>query len=355
VTAPDSMAFRAAARSGCSSACIHGTGLSGPNAGSARWASSEKKTTSCPSTSTSWRMSTNEVDGEVITFFSLLFHLALPAFGADNTIPWMQGLMQPDRAAARASIDSGRVTLLDERVETGDLLGYIGQVDRGSEQGPELHFEIFTADRLPSDLERGFRYVNATADGPICRRAPLVALFDKNNDGQVDEAELAAVFHGNDLNKRQALRRLVVRHRHEWGDKTTLAEFIGQRELSGVPEADRRRLYAIAIAPYLFWNDALSEHAGLPTSQIVYSYNPLTFLLTLAARSAHADIPWPRDTMTDGSLEPRRLSLVPLLDWTRPPAALSHELKLPPLIGKDLRPKRRDEIPLIELPPTDQR
>ena len=42
-----------------------------------------------------------EVEGQVIVFFSLLAHLALPAFGADNPVPWMQALMAPDRAAAR--------------------------------------------------------------------------------------------------------------------------------------------------------------------------------------------------------------------------------------------------------------
>jgi hypothetical protein len=171
----------------------------------------------------------------------------------------------------------------------------------------------------------------------------------------VDEGELTAVFHGADMTKRQALRRAVIHHRHEWGDRTTLDEFIGLRELSAVPEADRRRLYAIAIAPYLFWNDALSEHAGLPRDQIIYSYNPLTFLLTLAAHATHVDMPWPRETLTDAGMEPRRLTLVPLSDWTQPPAALSTELKLPPLIGNDLKPKRRDQIPLIELAPTDQR
>ena len=134
-----------------------------------------------------------------------------------------------------------------------------------------------------------------------------------------------------------------------------LAEFVGLRELSGIPEADRRRLYGIAIAPYLFWNDALSEHAGLPQNQIVYSYNPITFLLTLAARATHIDIPWPRDTLPDATMEPRRLPLVPLLDWTKPATSFADELKLPPLIGTDLKPKRRDQIPLIELPPTDQR
>jgi N-acetylmuramoyl-L-alanine amidase len=296
-----------------------------------------------------------EVEGQVIVFFSLLAHLDLPAFGKDVPVPWMQALMQPDRAPARAALDHGTVTLLDERVETGDLLGYVGHVERGPEVGPELHFEIFTVDKLPAGLDRGFRYLNATTDGPIARRAGLVKLLDKNGDGQVEEKELAEVFHGPDATTRQALRRAVIRHRHEWGDRTTLDEFVSLRELAAASEADRRKLYAIAIAPYLFWNDALAEHSGLPKDQIIYSYNPLTFLLTLAAHATHVDIPWPREILTDASLEPRRLSLVPILDWTKPPSILPAELKLPPLVGKDLGPKRRDQIPLIELSSTDHR
>jgi hypothetical protein len=111
----------------------------------------------------------------------------------------------------------------------------------------------------------------------------------------------------------------------------------------------------IAIAPYLFWNDTLAEHAGLPRDQIIYSYNPLTFLLTLAAHATHVDMPWPREILTDASMAPQRLSLVPFRDWTQPPTTLPAELKLPPLIGKELGPKRRDQIPLIELEPTDHR
>ena len=147
----------------------------------------------------------------------------------------------------------------------------------------------------------------------------------------------------------------MVRHRHEWGDRTTLKEFVELRELSALGVADRRRLYAIAIAPYLFWNDALADHAGLPRDQVIYSYNPLTFLLTLAARATHVDMPWPRELLTDRSMEPRRLSVVPLADWTQPPTTLPVELKLPALIGRDLGPKRRDQIPLIELESTDHR
>ncbi len=127
------------------------------------------------------------------------------------------------------------------------------------------------------------------------------------------------------------------------------------RELSGIPAEDRRRIYAAAIEPYIFLTDAVAIHAGLPASQTVYSYNPITFLLALAAQAAEVEIPWPRDSISDGGIEARRLAQVPLDDWTKPPKSVVEELRLPPLVGVDLAPKPKDQIPLIELPPTNER
>jgi N-acetyl-anhydromuramyl-L-alanine amidase AmpD len=296
-----------------------------------------------------------ELDGRPFTFYSLLAHLSLPPPSETNPLEWMRALAKPERAGERSSLESGAVTLLDERIETGDVVGFLGKVDRGSEQGSELHFEIFTVEKPPEALERTFRLVKAAADGPIARRAALIGLVDKNGDSQVDARELRDLFHGADLAKRQPLRRLVVLHRHEWGDRTTLAEFVGLRELSGIPEVERQRIYQVAIKPYVFWTDALAKHAGLPLNQVIYSYNPLTFLLSLSAHTTQIDIPWPREGVGDGGLEPRRLSYVPSDDWLRPAPSDSKELHLAPLIGVDLQVKRKDQIPLIELPPTDQR
>ena len=296
-----------------------------------------------------------EVEGRPLVFFSLLFHLSLPPLSDDNPIPWMKALMAPVKAAQRAALESGAIALLDERVEAGDRVGLLGSVSRGPEQGPELHFEVFTTDKPPPALARSFHYVNAAADGPMVRRSSLLALADRNSDFQIDANELRGLFHGNEIDRRQSLRRLVILHRHEWGDRTTWAEFTGLRELSGIPETDRRRIYAAAIEPYIFWTDALSAHAGLPANQIIYSYNPVTFLLVLAAQAAHVELPWPRDSISDNGIEARRLVHVPVDDWTNPPVSLVQELQLPPLVGVDLAPKRKDQIPLIELPPTDGR
>jgi N-acetylmuramoyl-L-alanine amidase len=294
----------------------------------------------------------HEVDlaGGSLVFYSLLFHLELPAAGADSPVPWLRGV----RAESQAALNAGQVVLLDERVEAGDELGLVGRVRRGPEQGPEIHFEIFTIDRPTVALERVFQSVNAVGDGPVLRHAGLVAIADRDGDGQIDASECRHLFHDRAREPRQTLRRLAVHHRHEWGNRTTAAEFVGLPELSGISEAERLRLYATAIEPYTFWTDELASHAGLPLDQTIHSYHPLTFLLALAARTAGIDLPWPRDRISEVRLAPRRLAHVPVADWTKP-AVVARELTLPPLVGVDLLPKSKEQIPLIELPSTDQR
>ena len=296
-----------------------------------------------------------ELDGEPLTFFSLIAHLALPAVGSveAGTIPWLQEVAQAP-VDVRRRLQEGEVVMLDTRVEAGDTLGRVGTVSRGPEQGPEIHFEIFTTERLPGEMGRAFRYVNAAADGAIVRRTDLVTPLDGNGDQQLTADEVRSFFRAGNLDRRQALRHLAIKHRHEWGDRDTWLDFAGQRELAGIDEADRRALYDLAIAPYVFWTDELSAASGLPVNQTVYSYNALTFLLELAARAAHVDLPRTRSReIRDEHLEPRRLALVPVRDWTHPKASPVEPPLFGPPIGVRLRPRRREDIPLIELDPTD--
>ena len=298
-----------------------------------------------------------DVDGEPITFYSLIAHLALPPLDSPGAaaIPWLQAVTHGPGATLTA-LGAGQVVTLDQRVEAGDTLGSVGTVSRGPEQGPEIHFEIFTTDRLAGEFGRTFRYINAGGDGPVMRRSELVAAMDSNGDQQLDAAELRRFFRAGDLDRRQALRRLAIRHRHEWGDRDTLTEFMSLRELAAVPEAQRKRLYDIVIAPYIFWTDELSRAAGLPANQTIYSYNAVTFMIELAARAAHVELPKTRGReIGEAGSEPRKLAFVPVSDWTQPQASPIERPLLSAPIGMKLGPRRREDIPLIELAPTDTR
>jgi hypothetical protein len=291
----------------------------------------------------------------VVTFYSLIAHLGLPPVrsAAAGEIPWLQAVAHGP-AQARADLEAGRVVVLDQRVEAGDPIGTVGTVSRGPEQGPEIHFEIFTTEKLGGDFGRAFRYVNAVGDGAVVRRTDLITAADANGDQQLDAAELRQFFRAGDLDRRQALRRLAVRHRHEWGDRNTEDDLVNARELAGIPEADRRLLHRIAIAPYVFWTDDLSRATGLPQNQVIYSYNPLTFMLELAERAAHIELPRPRGRqISEAGLEPRKLASVPIADWAHPRTSPIEKPLLGPIIGVHLGPRRVEDIPLIELSPTD--
>jgi N-acetylmuramoyl-L-alanine amidase len=289
-----------------------------------------------------------------ITFYSLLAHLDVPdrMSAQASSIPWLQALTQPGSKLG-ADFDAGKVILLDQRVEAGDVVGYVGTVSRGPEEGPEVHFEIFTTEKLPGEIGRAFHYINAVDDGPIVRRADLVAPEDSNGDQELDGDEIKRFFNSGSLDRRQAFRRVAIRHRHEWGDRNTEEAFLHLRELSSLTEPERRRLYQIAIAPYIFWTDALTQAAGLPSNQTIYSYNALTFLLELTARSNHVVLPTVRGReIGENRLESRQLH-ASLTEWVNPRLSATETPVFGPPLGVRLGVRRRADIPLIELAPTD--
>jgi N-acetyl-anhydromuramyl-L-alanine amidase AmpD len=288
------------------------------------------------------------------TFYSLLAHLDLPPRGSAqaSAIPWLQSLAHaaPDVASA---FDAGRVVPIDQRVEAGELVGQVGTVSRGPEEGPEVHFEIFTTEKLTGELRHAFHYISATDDGAIVRRSDLITPEDSNGDQELDAGEVERFFQTGSLDRRQAFRRVAIRHRHEWGDRDTEASFVNLRELSTLSATARSRLYRIAIAPYVFWTDELSNALGLPANQTVYSYNALTFLFELSARTNHVALPAVHgNEVSERPIESRHLR-VRIDDWTNPLMSPTEAPLFGAPVGVRLSPRRRDDIPLIELAPTD--
>jgi len=274
-----------------------------------------------------------------IVFYSLLAHLGRDEISEHARAPWLRDLARGAGTVALADLRQGKVALLDRPIEAGDVVGTLGS--------DELHFEIFAPERLESVLGRTFRYLEAAADGPLVRRASLVELVDSDGNGAIFPDELRTFFSSGDPEKRQALRRLAVRHTHEWGDHLGEAAYVSAPELGNVPEQERRKLYRRAIAPHVFWTDALSAHAGLPTTQTVYFFHPITFLAALAAQTGGFELHWP----AHAPIGDRDLDATPV-----PANALSVTTRTqePPIFGPvqsaEAETHRKADIPLIILP-----
>lgn len=293
-----------------------------------------------------------EVDKTPFAFYSLLAHLTPFDIGEQSRSGWVRELVRLQDVRALQALRAGETALLDLRVEAGEVIGSLGQVRRGFEQGAELHFETFSPDKPPPALARAFRFVGAAADGAFARQAPVVDAVDVNGDHQIRAEELTTFFREGDLQNRQALRHFAVRHQHEWGDRLRESAFVSAPELRSIPEDDRRRLFQTALAPYVFWNNQLTQHTGLPSSQVVYSYHPVTMLVTLAATASKVELHWPaRAPLPDHELESAAVVSGVVSDWLVPQNSAQADGPIfGPVTDSQVASRKRNDIPLIILP-----
>ena len=284
----------------------------------------------------------------------MLHHLATSAIDDSTILPWVRELVS-ERAATTtlASLRAGEIVLLDRPVEAGDVVGRIGSVVPGVERGDEIHFEVLAPRKMSGALGRPFRYLEAAADGPFVRRGAIVAAIDGDQNQDVTADELQAFFRNPDQQlARETLRRLAVRHVHEWSAANDRVTFSNARELAQLSLADRQSIYRLAIAPYLFLTHEVALHAGLPDSGAVYSYHPLTFLIALGASTAGVEVHWPAHApLSDRDLEARGPGGDVLSEWTRPPPAENEiSRSFGPAVHTETVTRRRADIPLIVLP-----
>jgi N-acetyl-anhydromuramyl-L-alanine amidase AmpD len=284
---------------------------------------------------------------QTIRYYSLLAHLAPLVPRPSTPIPWVRELMRARDQAAIEALMSGKVALLRQRVESGEVIGHVGLVRRGPEQGQEIRFETFSEDRLPATFDQ-FRYFKARGDGPFVRRGVVLSALGESSAGGLSAETLRRFFRSEALDRRQALRRLALQHVHEWGSANTVESFLRAPELSALPEDERRLLFDNAVAGYQFWDDRLSYHAGLPKDQVIHSYNPILLLASLSAVQSGIPLRWPAAAIPDEVMPALPLPRAALEAWLRPPPLPPEP---PPIFSGFVFPEvkipRRVEIPLI--------
>jgi N-acetylmuramoyl-L-alanine amidase len=290
-----------------------------------------------------------DVGGSHVRFFSLLAHLGAQTVSSTSPIPWIRDLVRAGDREALSGLVKGQVVLLDIPVEAGDILGSVGWVRRGPEWGPELHFETFTVERPPEAIARTFRFLGAAADGMLVARSSVLGFLDEDTDGHVKLEELRHFFREGDPTQKQALRQAAIRHVHEWGDRLAdPAEAAGPLR---TPRAQQevRRLRVRTTDPYVFWTDRLTAHAGLPASQTIYSFHPITFLTTLAAAAQGVSLRWPaRAPLGTDDAVPGTPSVE---DWNTPREVAEESRPIfGPVVGAETKIRKKSEIPLIVLP-----
>lgn len=290
-----------------------------------------------------------EIAGAPLRFFTLLAHLAPQTVSSASDIGWIRELVRSNDRAALGALVKGETALIDLPVEAGDIVGKVGWVRRGPEWGPELHFETFTVERPPETIARTFRFLGAAADGMVVARGGVLSFIDEDGDGRVRLEELRQFFRSGDPTQRQALRHLAVRHVHEWGDRLAdPAEGAGPLRGEGAQQA-LQRLRPRTTDPYVFWNARLAAHAGLPASQTIHSFHPITFLTSVAAASQGLTLRWPaRAPLGTDDATPGAPTLE---DWETPREVAEESRAIfGPVVNAESTIRKKADIPLIVLP-----
>ena len=219
------------------------------------------------------------------TFFSLYFHLMREedTQWIKDIVPW---LIRTRKATWRPQLELGRVALMHEEVEAGELIGHVGSAGPAGHRSSQIHFEIFSARDITRGLddgkERFWEQITSTGRGRLCENPALIERIDeaprgKKGDGLLTRRELRQFFRYNP--RRQHMRRLAVRHRSEWTPGGWEDELARAADFAALPAKERQRLLAQQIKPTLWWTPALAAHAGLPADGMVHSYHPVGFLV----------------------------------------------------------------------------
>jgi N-acetylmuramoyl-L-alanine amidase len=294
-----------------------------------------------------------------VRFFSLLGPLAPVDPDRPGPVSWLEKLTQ--NRAVVTSLKFGETALINEAVGAGDVVGLVtsdtpGRDGRDDPSGAQIRMEIFTTERLPEGFRRTFTYLDAIADGPVCRRGGIFRALGVDRASALEHAQIDHFLHTASLDNKQALRRFAVRMPHPWGDNATEQAFVAAPALAGLSPEERQRVYQRAVGQHTFWNQALSAHAGLPRDQVVYFHHPVTFLYSLAAARGGSLRPWPAADIVDGTVAPVAEDGRAAIEWlTGRAEGRRHPYRFGRLVHTGHATKPRGEIELVVLPPLQDR
>ena len=224
--------------------------------------------------------------------FTLFYHLQRERDTMDShkTPPW---IVRSRRRGWRDRLMGGEVTLLNEPIKEGEVLGHVGTAGPPAERSPQVHFAVFAPLDLGKALDPGqWQLLQSDGKSRLCDQPAIINAIDramagKQPDGRLSRRELTRFFTADP--DRDRLYQVAIRYRSEWTPGDWEEELARAGDFAALDAAERRRLIAQQLTPTLFWTPALARHAGLPVDGVVYAYHPVGFLLwyrDLARRTA---------------------------------------------------------------------
>lgn len=238
----------------------------------------------CPTGSCNFillRHSINSSKG-ALPFFSLLFHLVREEDNPwiRNIVPW---LSRTRHATWRRDLDSGRIALLEEEVEAGEVIGHVGEAGPPGHRSSQVHFALFSGQEISRTLDPSYwEIIETPGRSRFCENPSIIERIDRPSKGRprdrlLSRRELRDFFKGDP--RREELRRVAVRHLSEWTPGQWSRELEHAPDFSRLSATEKARLIAQQVLPTLWWKPEVAAHAGLPGDGVIYSYHPIGFLV----------------------------------------------------------------------------
>ena len=254
-----------------------------------------------------------DVDGTPTPAFSVLSHLAQEELGRKSKVPWIRRLFLRDDGPAHLPPDddadfpgsapgaiamrAGRTALIEVDVKAGELVGhtgaFTGDLSR-SEPVPLLDFALISGKPLVARDDTNFEIVDEDdGDDVLCNARAVWKRITTEPEALRGLAEGGYPLAPSEIREffdegrgAAELRWLVVKHATEWSDETDFSGIFG----AGIDfEWHTRHLakrYIARIRPYLWWDERVTAHTGLPKSRKIFAHHPITLLAVMAQNEA---------------------------------------------------------------------
>jgi len=205
-----------------------------------------------------------------VQFYSLFMHLATES-QAEKSAEWTT------KSEAWKTAKLGEVTLLDEPIEAGSVIGHIGKAGPEELLRSQVHVEFFSTYELFTEIKGApWQVVDGTSGGRFCDSQQINDIIDSDKDGMLSKQELGAFFSGGSVSQ---THYLVTLHVSEWTADPSWADALRvPKDFKKFKPAEIDQLVSEQITPGLWWDARVAAHCKLPTDGVVFHYHPVSFL-----------------------------------------------------------------------------
>ena len=264
-----------------------------------------------------------KVSGEEKVFFSLSMHLDELLLGAATTrVPWLDRArakskpskqrsddgafddldldeeesaedLRPKWGSGYAALARGDVAVFDppEKIESGELVGYVGEYGPLDDATPQIDFSILAVEQIVDlkTFREDFEELSPDEDNnSLCNIDEVLRKVDPRfkpgTKGPISSEAVVRFFSENP--ERVEFRGYVARHISEWWSETDWSEALARRNVWAWDTRSKLQALLRKVAPFQWYNPELAEAVGLPDDGLVYTYHPIRFLKWLTRTQA---------------------------------------------------------------------